>query len=140
MPKPSRERPKALRLSTYRIGSPRGDGEGLRVGAVRFLPRGVKAEDYARKDYFDVWLPGVAPEANLIAWWREKPAIPSRWKRFGARYGAFLRKDTNARQTVELLARVSDRTPVSIGCYCEDEARCHRSLLFESIDRHRRSS
>ncbi|HEV8268018.1 MAG TPA: DUF488 family protein, partial [Thermoanaerobaculia bacterium] len=71
---------------------------------MRFLPRGVRAEDYARQDYFDVWLPTVAPEAELISWLRREESTDARWKRFAARYAAFLRKNTDARQVLELLA------------------------------------
>ena len=119
----------ALRLSTYRLGTPRGKGEGLRVGATRYLPRGVPKAEYGRRDYFDVWLPLLAPSRELLAWYRdeERPA-----EAFFRRY----RKEmaaTDARQAIALLAEVARRTPVGVGCYCADEARCHRTELERLI-------
>lgn len=122
------------KLGTFQIGSPRSRGEGLRVGTVRFLPRGVKKEDYARLDYFDVWFPLLAPSSELLKsmksgkWSSEQV----RWSKFRERYIAEMNK-TDARQAIQLLAALARATPLSIGCYCENESACHRSILRQLI-------
>jgi uncharacterized protein YeaO (DUF488 family) len=119
----------SLRLSTYRLGSTRQPGEGLRIGTVRFLPRGVRKQDYASQNYFDVWFPLVAPSADLIRWYRSQPSTTdATWKTFVRRYTREMRH-ADARQALELLAKVAQQTPIAIGCYCEDENQCHRSVL-----------
>jgi uncharacterized protein YeaO (DUF488 family) len=120
---------KKLRLTTFRIGTPRRRGEGLRIGTVRFLPRGVHREDYARLDYFDVWLPTLAPSRALLA--KAKSSGQAMEKLFD-RYRSEMHK-TEPRQLIELLVEIAGRTPIAIGCYCEDERRCHRSVLLELI-------
>ncbi|MBI5560430.1 MAG: DUF488 family protein [Deltaproteobacteria bacterium] len=129
-----------IKLKTYRCGSPRGKDEGLRIGAVRFLPRGVKKEDYAKLDYFDVWFPNVAPSKEAV-----KDFLSSRrsrgkgdkkkWEKFAKRYGKEIEGDANARHAIGLLAEVAKRTPLAVGCYCEDENLCHRSILRELIEK-----
>lgn len=116
------------------MGSPREPGEGLRVGTVRFLPRGVRKEDYQRLDYFDVWFPLLAPSAELLMWLKSGkwPDDNVRWSKFKGRYSAEMRK-TDARQAIKLFALLSRSTPLSIGCYCEDESSCHRSILLPLI-------
>jgi uncharacterized protein YeaO (DUF488 family) len=108
----------------------------LRVGTVRFLPRGVKKEDYARLNYFDVWFPLLAPSTELLKWLksREWPSEQVRWSKFRERYVAEMKK-TDARQAIKLLAELAKATPLSIGCYCENESACHRSILRELIER-----
>jgi uncharacterized protein YeaO (DUF488 family) len=122
-------------LRTFRVGTPRESGEGLRVGTVRYLPRGVKKEDYARLDYFDVWFPLLAPSPELLRWVksREWPSEQARWSKFKERYTAEMKK-TDARQTIKLLAELARATALSIGCYCENESACHRSILWELIE------
>ena len=122
-------------LRTFRVGTPRKPDEGLRVGTVRFLPRGVKKEDYARLDYFDVWFPLLAPSAELLRWMkvRDWPSEQVRWSKFKERYIAEMKK-TDARQAIKLLAELARATPLSIGCYCENESFCHRSILIELIE------
>ena len=122
-------------LRTFRVGTPRKKGEGLRVGTVRFLPRGVKKDDYARMDYFDVWFPLLAPSAELLRWMKSRdwPSEQVRWSKFKERYTAEMKK-TDARQAIKLLAALARATPVSIGCYCENESSCHRSILRELIE------
>jgi uncharacterized protein YeaO (DUF488 family) len=116
------------------VGSPREPGEGLRVGTVRFLPRGVRKEDYHRLDFFDVWFPLLAPSAELLRWvkGRKWPNDEVRWSQFKRRYIAEMKK-TDARQAIKLLALLSRATPLSIGCYCENESSCHRSILLSLI-------
>src|SRR5262245_3965357 len=113
----------ALQVTTYRIGSPRIKTEGLRIGTVRFLPRGVPKREYARRDLFDVWLPLVAPSRTLLKAYSsgELSAL-----QFFAKYRNEMKRP-EARCTIELLAAVAKRTPVAVGCYCEDETCCHRS-------------
>ena len=125
----------AINLGTFQVGSARKRGEGLRVGTVRFLPRGVKKEDYARLDYFDVWFPLLAPSSELLKWVksREWQSEQTRWSKFKERYVAEMKK-TDARQAIKLLAELARVTPLSIGCYCENESTCHRSILQELIE------
>jgi uncharacterized protein YeaO (DUF488 family) len=123
-----------LKLRTYQLGAPRRRGEGLRLGVVRRPPRGVRKEDYARLDFYDVWLPQLAPSANLLSWIHSQDvADEGVWRRFAARYRAEMLNQTDARQAIQLLAHLTARTPIAIGCHCEDERRCHRSLLLALI-------
>jgi len=126
----------SLKLRTFRIGTPRNAREGLRIGTVRFLPRGVKKEDYARLDYFDVWFPLLAPSRDLLKWLNAQQSRSDavRWSKFKERYVSEMNK-TDARQTVKLLAQLAKSIPIGIGCYCEDESFCHRSILRELIQK-----
>lgn len=117
-----------LKLRTYQCGSPRKKGEGLRIGTVRFLPRGVKKKDYAKHDYFDVWLPTLAPSRELFKKGKEWDS-----ERFLDRYEKELKDLTVARQSVLLLAEISKRTPIAIGCYCQPDEPCHRFRLEKVI-------
>jgi uncharacterized protein YeaO (DUF488 family) len=119
-------------LSVVRLGAPRKPGEGVRVGTVRRPPRGVPKTAYAARDYFDVWLPELAPSTQLFAWVRSKPLTAARWATFARRYRQEMRQPT-ARRLIELLAALSADTNLSVGCYCEDEARCHRSILAQLL-------
>jgi uncharacterized protein YeaO (DUF488 family) len=110
------------------LGSPRAPHEGLRLGTVRRPPRGVKKNDYARLDYYDAWLPELAPSAGLVSWALSTPWSDARWARYARRYRAEMRRPS-AQRLITMLARLSQETNISIGCYCEDESRCHRSLL-----------
>ncbi|HEX6985204.1 MAG TPA: DUF488 family protein [Planctomycetaceae bacterium] len=119
----------SLRLSTYRYGTPRPRGEGLRIGTTRFLPRGVAKADYARRDYFDVWLPLLAPSRDLLRWYRDGDRdAEAFYRRYRKEMAA-----TDARQAIALLAELAKRTPIAVGCYCEDESRCHRTALARLI-------
>ena len=117
-----------MAISVVRLGSPRKGSEGIRVGTVRRPPRGVKKADYGRLDYYDVWLPELAPSERLRAWAVAKPLTASRWSAFARRYRTEMRAAAPQR-LIALLAALSSRADFSIGCYCEDEVRCHRSLL-----------
>ena len=119
----------AMKLHMVQLGTPRKRGEGLRIGAVRFLPRGVRKQDYAKLDVFDVWLPVVAPSRSLVNRLRKSNLA---WDKFVAAYRREMAK-TDARQAIELIARVAQHTPVSVGCYCEDPRHCHRSVLEKLI-------
>lgn len=109
------------------LGSPRTPGEGLRLGTVRRPPRGVPKEAFAERDYFDVWLPVLAPSAELMARGRAA-STEAEWSRFLQGY----RREMSAsdpRGVLDALAALSTATDLAVGCYCDDEARCHRSAL-----------
>lgn len=117
-----------MALSIVRLGSLRGKNEGIRMGTVRRPPRGVKKEDYSKLDYFDVWLPQLAPSAELLQEAKGWPYDPKLRKLFERRYLRELSTGDNSR-LLDLLAALSKNANFSIGCYCEDEAFCHRSFL-----------
>src|SRR5215207_4750324 len=121
-----------MAIHVVRLGTPRLSGEGLRLGTVRRPPRGVRKEDFARRDFYDVWLPELAPSAELVSWALAEPWTAARWARFARGYRKELRA-TEAQHLLTLLVALSYRTDLSIGCYCEDETRCHRSLLAEAL-------
>jgi uncharacterized protein YeaO (DUF488 family) len=107
-------------------------GEGLRLGTVRRPPRGVRKEDYAKRDYYDVWVPELAPSADLVSWALSEPYTDKRWARYEKAYRGQMRKAQAAR-LISLLAALSHQTDFSIGCYCEDPVRCHRSILRDLL-------
>jgi uncharacterized protein YeaO (DUF488 family) len=116
-----------MAIRIVRLGSPRAAGEGLRIGTVRRPPRGVPRSKFASGNWYDVWLPTLAPsEATLKIGRSAGTGADSR--RFARRYRAEMKRPEAAR-TLDLLAALSRSTDFSVGCYCEDEARCHRSLL-----------
>jgi uncharacterized protein YeaO (DUF488 family) len=124
-----------MSIQVVRLGTPRRPAEGLRIGTVRRLPRGVRKQDYARRNYFDVWLPELAPSAPLVSWAMAQPLTPKRWAVFERRYRREMRQPA-AQRLLALLAALSSQTNLSVGCYCEDETRCHRSLLSELLREH----
>jgi uncharacterized protein YeaO (DUF488 family) len=116
-----------MAISVVRLGSPRARGEGLRIGTVRRPPRGVPKAEHAARDYYDVWLPDLAPSDGLVK--QALQATDERaWQAFTKRYRSEMKRPEAAR-LLTLLAALSQRTDFSVGCYCSDEARCHRSLL-----------
>jgi uncharacterized protein YeaO (DUF488 family) len=117
----------AMAVSIVRLGSKRGANEGLRIGTVRRLPRGVKKTRYATDDWFDVWFPNLAPSQALVKLGLSAQT-DAQWAAFVRKYRAEMRAP-DASRTLDLLAALSQRTNFSVGCYCEDEARCHRSAL-----------
>lgn len=118
-----------LQFRAVQLGTPRHDDEGLRIGAVRFLPRGVPKNEYASRNLFDLWLPGLAPSRELLADYRDHGLTV---RRFFQRYRQEMSL-TDARQTIQLFAEMAKQTPLSIGCYCHNESMCHRSVLSELI-------
>lgn len=124
-----------MAIRVVRLGTVRKPNEGLRIGTVRRPPRGVRKEDYARLDYFDVWLPELAPSAPLVSWALSKAFTAKRWANYERRYLSEMRKPAMQR-LVALLAGLSPQTDFSIGCYCEDESHCHRSLLRKLLLEH----
>jgi uncharacterized protein YeaO (DUF488 family) len=114
----------ALKLRTFRIGEPPKRGEGIRLGVVRFLPRGVRKEDYRRRGLFDLWFPALAPSQALL---KKRDAGLLR------RFRSELLSSSDSRQTLLFLAEVAKKTPLAVGCYCSDESKCHRSVLAALI-------
>lgn len=116
-----------MAISIIRLGTPRKPDEGLRIGTVRRPPRGVPKAQFAKLDYYDVWLPNLSPTPDLVAL-----ALHSRddksWKVFERKYRAEMSKPDAAR-ILDVLAALSHQANFSIGCYCENEERCHRSIL-----------
>lgn len=115
-------------LRIVRLGSPREAGEGLRLGTVRRPPRGVKKGDFAKRNYYDLWLPLLAPSQPLVSRALKQPWTEAGWKAWVRQY----RREMSAlapKQLLELLARMSHQANFAVGCYCEREERCHRSVL-----------
>jgi uncharacterized protein YeaO (DUF488 family) len=123
-----------MTVRIVRLGEPREQGEGLRIGTVRRPPRGVPREEFAARDFYDTWLPELSPSQELVS--QAMAAETDReWQAFTRSY----RKEMStpqARHLLELLASLSHRTDLAVGCYCEDEARCHRSVLRELLAEH----
>jgi uncharacterized protein YeaO (DUF488 family) len=125
-----------MTIQIVRLGSPRNRAEGLRIGTVRRPPRGVKKEDYAKLDYYDVWLPQIAPSAELVKWIKSRTGWSSAdWLQFEKQYRKELSTPDNLR-LLELLAALSGSANFSVGCYCEDETKCHRSALRTILAEH----
>ena len=120
-----------MTIHIVRLGSNRLPNEGLRIGTVRRPPRGVAKTDYAAKNYYDVWLPVLAPSPGLVAL-ALHAQTPKEWKRFVAKYRREM-SATDQSTTLDTLAALSHRTNFSVGCYCADESRCHRSILSELL-------
>ncbi|MGR4875920.1 DUF488 domain-containing protein [Pseudoxanthomonas sp. LARHCG66] len=116
-----------MTLRIVRLGSPRAKDEGLRIGTVRRPPRGVPKAEFAAQDWYDVWYPNLAPSTELVKQAQEA-TTPKAWAAFARKYRAEMAVPDNAR-TLDLLAALSHGSDFSVGCYCEDEAHCHRSVL-----------
>jgi len=128
---------KQLHLSTFRIGTPPTPGQGLRIGATRRPPRGVPKNRWAADGYFDVWLPALAPSAELLGEIKSYDFDnPAQRKKFFDRYEKELLGHADTRQTVEFVAQIAARLPIAIGCFCADESRCHRSRLKQILLAH----
>lgn len=122
-----------MAIRIVRLGEPRHPGEGVRLGTVRRPPRGVKKQDYARLNFYDVWLPELAPTAPLVSWaLRGGFNSEAKWNTYARRYRSEMRRPA-PQHLLELLAVLSRTTDFSVGCYCDDESRCHRSLLRELL-------
>jgi len=119
-------------IRIVRLGTPRASDEGLRLGTVRRPPRGVPKSEFARRDFYDVWVPELAPSTALFSWVKSQPFSDARWRMYARRYRAEMRRP-EAERLIALLAALSQRTNFSVGCYCEDENRCHRSLLKQLL-------
>jgi uncharacterized protein YeaO (DUF488 family) len=116
-----------MAIRIVQLGTPRAAGEGLRLGTVRRPPRGVPKEEFASRDYYDTWLPNLAPSAELMAQGRAAQS-DQEWAAFKRKYQAEMNQP-DASRVLDLLAALSHQTSLAVGCYCDDEQRCHRSVL-----------
>lgn len=121
-------------LRIVRLGTPRSTDEGLRIGTVRRPPRGVPKSAFASQDWYDCWYPNLAPSAETMALGQAAQASGNdkNWTDFRKKYLAEM-KQTDASRSLDLLAALSHGANLSVGCYCDNEARCHRSLLRELL-------
>lgn len=120
-----------MSVSIVRLGSQRKTNEGLRIGTVRRPPRGVPKTEFAKRDFYDVWLPNLSPTPELVTFALQSQDERS-WKTFTRKFRAEMNKPDAAR-VLDLLAALSHATNFAIGCYCENEKRCHRSVLKELL-------
>lgn len=116
-----------MSIRIVRLGTPRASGEGLRIGTVRRPPRGVPKTEFASQNWYDVWYPNLAPSAETMKLGQEAET-PAQWNAFMRKYKAEM-AEADASRSLDLLAALSHSAPFSVGCYCEEELRCHRSLL-----------
>ena len=116
-----------MAVRIVRLGTERAPDEGVRIGTVRRPPRGVKKSEYSSSNWYDVWFPNLAPSAETIKFGRNADT-EAKWKYFLRKYQAEMAQPGNSR-TLDLLAALSHVTNFSVGCYCADEKRCHRSVL-----------
>jgi uncharacterized protein YeaO (DUF488 family) len=121
-------------IRIVQLGTPRAADEGLRLGTVRRPPRGVPKAEFAKRDFYDVWLPNLSPSAELVA--EAQAAAQAKndkaWAAFERRFKAEMNQP-DASRVLDLLAALSHQTSFSLGCYCEDERRCHRVVLRELL-------
>jgi uncharacterized protein YeaO (DUF488 family) len=118
-------------MRVVRLGSPRVEGEGLRIGTVRRPPRGVRKAEFASQNWYDVWFPNLAPSLETMKLGQEAKT-PAQWAAFIKKYRAEMTTPDNI-HAIELLAALSHQSNFSVGCYCENEAHCHRSVLRELL-------
>ena len=121
-----------MTIRIVRLGTARHPKEGLRIGTVRRPPRGVRKAEYASRNYFDVWLPELAPSSPLVSWALSEPFTPKRWASYKRKYRREMLRPAASR-LIGLLVALSSQTDFSVGCYCEDESHCHRSLLRDLL-------
>ena len=120
-----------MTVRIVRLGSPRAKDEGTRIGTVRRPPRGVPKSQFAAQDYYDVWFPNPAPSVETMKL-GQQAATGKDWAAFGRRYRAEMAAP-EASRALDVLAALSRHANFSVGCYCEDESRCHRSILRELL-------
>jgi uncharacterized protein YeaO (DUF488 family) len=120
-----------MTVRVVRLGTPRAAGEGLRIGTVRRPPRGVPAARFASDDWYDVWFPNLAPSVETMKL-GQAARTEREWAAFARRFRAEMAEPAASR-TLDLLAALSRGADFSVGCYCEDEARCHRAVLRELL-------
>lgn len=116
-----------MAVRIVRLGSTRHKNEGIRIGTVRRPPRGVPKSAFSSQDWYDVWFPNLAPSADIIKL-AQQAETPAQWRTFANKYRAEMATPDNA-HAIALLAALSHHTDFSVGCYCENESRCHRSIL-----------
>ncbi len=120
-----------MTIRVVQLGLPRKSGEGVRIGTVRRPPRGVPRERFSVEDWYDVWLPNLAPSTELVKL-AQAAMSPHDWQVFARKYRSEMSQPENAR-VLDVLAALSHTADFSVGCYCEDEAHCHRSILRELL-------
>ena len=120
-----------MSVHIVRLGSPRAPGEGLRIGTVRRPPRGVPRAEHARQDWYDVPFPNLAPSAEAVRM-AQSAGSDAEWRAFVRRYRREM-KAPGAAHDLDLLAALSHHADFAVGCYCEDESRCHRAVLRELL-------
>jgi uncharacterized protein YeaO (DUF488 family) len=120
-----------MAVRVLRLGSDRIEGEGLRIGTVRRPPRGVPKAEFALQNWYDVWLPNLSPSPETMKFGKNV-TTEREWRAFEKKYRAEMATPENSR-ILELLAALSHQTNFSVGCYCENEARCHRSVLMKLL-------
>jgi len=120
-----------MAIRIVRLGTPRAADEGLRIGTVRRPPRGVPKTQFAAQDWYDVWYPNLAPSVDTMKQ-AQAAETPAQWNAFARRYRAEM-AEPDASRSLDLLAALSRHGAFSVGCYCEDAARCHRSLLRDLL-------
>ena len=124
-----------MAVRIVRLGAPRSPREGLRLGTVRRPPRGVRKADYSTRDYFDLWLPELAPSAKLVGWALAEPFTGQRWSKYAKAYRREMQEPSRQR-ILQLLSALSHTSNFSVGCYCEREDQCHRSILRDLLIEH----
>ena len=120
-----------MAVRIVKLGSARGNGGGLRIGTVRRPPRGIPKSEYSSRNYYDVWLPNLAPSEKLVKVGRSAKNEAA-WRTFLKRYRSEMSRPENSR-VLDLLAALSHQTNFSVGCYCDDEKHCHRSMLRQLL-------
>ena len=120
-----------MSIRVVRLGSPRQEKEGTRIGTVRRPPRGVPRSEFASQDWYDVWFPNLAPSVETMKR-GQSATTPAQWSAFARKYRSEMSTPDNS-HAIELLAVLSRHANFSVGCYCEDESRCHRSILRELL-------
>ena len=123
-----------MAIHIVRLGSPRMPGEGLRIGTVRHPPRGVPKSKFSSQNWYDVWFPTLSPSSGTVKLGLAA-STPAQWKVFERKYRSEM-SEPEARHALELLAALSHHTNFSVGCYCKEEARCHRSILRKLLQEH----
>ena len=121
-----------MAIRVVRLGSPRGAGEGTRLGTVRRPPRGVPKREFASRDFYDVWLPELSPSPATVAWAQAKPWTDARWRTFATKYRAEMRAPGPS-HLLAALSALSRHANFAVGCYCEDATRCHRAVLRDLL-------
>lgn len=120
-----------MTIRIVRLGSPRSEGEGTRIGTVRRPPRGVPKAEFSSRDYYDVWLPILSPDAELVAQ-AQAASTKAEWDAFARKFRAEMNSG-DATKVLDLLVALSKGSNFSVGCYCEDESHCHRSILRQLL-------
>jgi uncharacterized protein YeaO (DUF488 family) len=124
-----------MAIRIVRLGTTRYPDEGVRLGTVRRPPRGVRKDRYAKDNWYDVWLPALSPSAGLLSSALKSLDNPVTWRRFTKRYESEMAKP-DASRILDTLAALSHHANFSVGCYCENEQRCHRTILRRILEKH----